>query len=211
MENATPLVISISRQKGCGGAYLGQRLARALGILYLDQELVAEIAKKLGEPIEFVEAHDERVVSLWESMIESLSCSYPWSYTPPPAHVAAYQVAEQESEAIMKIAYEKSVVIVGRGASYLLRDHPKHVSVYLYASMQSRSQRVREIYNLPHQEAMKLIDKVDIERERYKKSLSGLDPRVATQYHIALDTGVLGLEKTEALILQYVHLRFGVC
>ena len=209
MEKEGPLAISISRLKGCGGAYIGQNLARSLGMLYLDRALSEEIANKLDESIEYVEQNEERLVGVWESMIEKLQFSNPWSYSPPPAHVPAAEVSHPEMEAIANIAAEKSIVVVGRGASCVLRNHPKHVSVFLYASRHWRLQRTQEIYSLSRADAAKLIDRVDLERARAKKSITGLDICDATQYHIAVDTGVLGLEAAEELILQYIRFRFG--
>ncbi|MDR3709900.1 MAG: cytidylate kinase-like family protein [Capsulimonadaceae bacterium] len=208
MEHQTPFVISISRQKGCGGAYLGQKLAQALGIMYLDSNLVAEIANKLDAPVTFVEEHDERVLSIWESIIESLSWSNPWLYNPPPVRSQALQVSQLTTETIVKIAAEKSVVVVGRGGSYLLRSHPRHISIFLYANKQARVRRIQEVYEMSHQEAVKLVEKTDVERERYNKSLSGLEMHDATQYNLALDTSVIGLDCAQDLIMQYVHARF---
>ena len=37
MTKVAPFAITISRQLGSGGAYLGQRLATRLNILYLDR------------------------------------------------------------------------------------------------------------------------------------------------------------------------------
>ena len=208
MEKSTPLTITISRQKGCGGAYLGQRIAKALGITYLDRELLTEIANKLDTTVEVVEAYDERPISVWEALVEPLSMSIPWTYTPPPIQSPAIQVSELEAEIIVTTAAEKSVVVVGRGGSYLLRDHPKLVTIMLHASLPWRCLRTQDIYSLSHQEALKVIEKTDTERARYKKSMSGLETTDATQYHLALDTGVLGLENAATLILHYIRTRF---
>jgi cytidylate kinase len=208
MENEAPFVISISRQKGCGGAYLGQRLASKLGMAYLDRELISEIAIKTNEPVEFIEQYDERIIPVWEQIIEALSGSNPWVYSPPPMHIPIFQVCKLESEIIVKIASEKSVVIVGRAASYLLRHHANHLSIFLYASKKIRIHRIQEVYGLSANEAEKLIEKADIDRDRYTKSVSGTNMSEATQYHLSLDTGVLGLGKTEYVALQYIRARF---
>jgi cytidylate kinase len=113
-----------------------------------------------------------------------------------------------ETEAIVKAASEQAVIVVGRGASHLLRAHPKHVAVFLHASKELRVQRTQQIYGMSRKEAVCSIDKADIERARYNKSLSGFDMCDATQYHLCLDTGVIGIDKAEELIIQYVHARF---
>jgi cytidylate kinase len=141
-------------------------------------------------------------------MIEALSCSNPWVYNPPPMHIQSFQVSQLESEVIVKAASEKPVVIVGRASSYLLKDHKNHLSIFLYASKKFRIERIQEVYGVSAAEARKLIEKADIDRDRYTKSLSGTNMCEATQYHLGLDTGVLGLGKAEYVILQYIRARF---
>jgi hypothetical protein len=46
--NNSNIIITISRQVGSGGNYLGQRLAKKLNLLYMDDEIVREAAKDMG-------------------------------------------------------------------------------------------------------------------------------------------------------------------
>ena len=55
-----PTVITISRQLGSGGAYLGQQLVEQLGILYLDREIVIQAAKQLRVLEEDLKPRDEK-------------------------------------------------------------------------------------------------------------------------------------------------------
>ena len=210
MAKALPYVITISRQLGCGGAYLGQRLAIRLNALYLDHEIVRQAAQELKMPEEYLVSRDEKVTSRWQSVLQSIAYSNSWSYAPPPLDIInddkLYNV---ESDIITRIANQRTAVIVGRGGYYILRQHPRCLSVFLHASLEFRKKRVEELYHVSAQQALKLISSVDLERARYLRALTGQDGLDARQYHLCLDTSALGLEKAEVIILEALHARFG--
>ena len=79
MKEASPFVITISRQLGSGGAYLGQRLATRLNILYLDREIVCEAAKKLRVSEDTVASCDEKLTPSWQTLAKLFS-SYSIGY-----------------------------------------------------------------------------------------------------------------------------------
>ena len=52
-------VVTISRQYGSDGRSVGFKLAEKLGYLYMDKELIVEVARRAGVPVEEVERFDE--------------------------------------------------------------------------------------------------------------------------------------------------------
>ena len=210
MTKTSPCVITISRQLGSGGAYLGQRLAQSLKFLYLDHEIVHQAAEQLKIPVEHLAARDEKVTSNWQSILQSFAYSSSWSYAPPALDILNdadfYYV---ESDVIKKVANQCSAIIVGRGGHYVLREHPKCLNIFLHADIKFRRQRVEDIYHVSAEQALKLMNSVDRERARYLRALTGQDWLDARQYHLSLDTGVLGMEKAEAVILEVFRARFG--
>jgi cytidylate kinase len=210
MTKTSPCVITISRQLGSGGAYLGQRLAQCLKFSYLDHEILHQAAEELKIPVEHLAVRDEKVTSNWQSVLQSFAYANSWTYAPPSLDILndkdLYNV---ESDIITRITNQCSAVIVGRGGHYVLRNHPRCLNIFLHADIKFRQQRVEQVYNVSGQKALKLMNSVDQERARYLKALTGLDWLDARQYHLSLDTGVLGLEKSEAIILETFHIRFG--
>ncbi|HJX36083.1 MAG TPA: cytidylate kinase-like family protein [Dehalococcoidales bacterium] len=210
MTDAIPHVITISRQLGSGGAYLGQRLAFRLNALYLDHEIVRQAAEELNIPEENLAVRDEKVTSRWQAILQSFVDTTSLSYDPPPLDTLndknLYKV---ESDIITRIANQRSAVIVGRGGHYVLRQHPGCLSVFLHADIDFRQKRVQELYNVSPKEALKLINSIDQDRGYYLKALTGQDWLDARQYHLSLDTGVLGLDKAEDIILKTLQARFG--
>jgi cytidylate kinase len=207
MTKVSPFVITISRQLGSGGAYLGQRLATRLNILYLDREIVCEAAKKLKVSEDTVASCDEKLTPPWQRLFSSYSIGI---YSPPVLDMVTDEtIHETESEVIKRAAQETNVIVIGRGGFYVLRQHPHHLSIFLYADIAFRQQRVQKLYNLSEQQSLKLIESTDKGRARYLLVLTGHDWNDARQYQLCLDTNVLGFDKAEEIIMDTVRARFG--
>ena len=209
MIETTPYVITISRQLGSGGAFLGQRLAYRLNALYLDHEIVRQAAQELKIPEENLAVRDEKVTSRWQAIMQSFVDTTSWAYDPPPIDTLndkdLYKV---ESDIITRIASQRNAIIVGRGGYYVLRQHPRCLTVFLHADTSFRRQRVQELYKVSANDALKLINSIDQDRRNYLRALTGKDPLDASNYHLSLDTGIFGLDKAEDIILHTLQARF---
>ena len=204
--NNTPMLITISRQLGSGGSFIGRQLAEQLGIFYIDRQIVIGAAKKLHVLEEEVEVRDEKKTSFWESLFASFA-SFPSSvaYALPESIPSDQDIYDTESEVIEEIAKEHSAVIIGRGGSYLLRDYPQHLSIFLHARPSFRQQRIEKLYNLSAEDAKRRIEQSDRERSDYHTALTGQDWLDARHYHLSIDTEVVGLEQAKELILSCIH------
>jgi cytidylate kinase len=210
MKETSPFVITISRQKGSGGAYLGQRLASRLSVLYLDREIVSQAARELKMSVESLEARDEKVTPFWQSLLGSYAHITPVLYVPPPLNMPTDRdLYRTESNIITRITQQRSAIIVGRGGYYLLRQHPRCLSILLHADIDFRQSRVQELYNLSAEEALRLIKSIDKEREQYLRALTGQNCMDARHYHLSIDTSVVGLEQAEEIIVAAFRARFG--
>ncbi|SHJ65466.1 cytidylate kinase-like family protein [Parasporobacterium paucivorans] len=203
----TKILITIDRQKGSGGDYLGRRLAEKLNISYYDDEIVREAAKELNSPVEELQALDEKHSSLLMSIF--LSAQGTVRYYPELDVVTDHKAYNAESNIVLKVASEKSAVIIGRAASYLLRGNPRHVSIFLHADMDIRVKRTQELNRISEEEAIKLIQKTDKQRLRYYKEFAGMDMYNSCNYDLTIDTGKLGFEKSETLILDFLEKIYG--
>jgi len=210
MSKTSPFAITISRQLGSGGAYLGQRLAARLHILYLDREIIYEAAKKLKVSEDTVASCDEKLTPLPQKLSKSLSTYSIGTYVPPALDMVTDEtVHNTESEVIKSIAQERSVVVIGRGGFHVLKSHPRHLSIFLHADIDFRQQRVQKLYDVSERQALKLIESIDKERARYLHAMTGYDWTNALQYQLCLDTSVIGLDKAEEIIMDTVRTRLG--
>lgn len=211
MSETVPVVVTISRQLGSGAAYIGQQLAARFGMLYLDREIMARAAQELDVPQDVVEAQDETVATFWQSLVATYTCGCPEAmYVPPPCQPTDRELFVAQSRIIKQVAFAQSAVIVGRGGVHVLRDHPRHASVFLHGDLAFRVQRVAEIYGLSEQEARATVEACDKDRGRYHRRVGGCDWNDARRYNLCLDTGVLGVDKAVDIVGSYIGARFGL-
>ncbi len=206
--NKSNIVITINRQVGSGGRYLGYKLAQKLNFLYLNHEIVKDAANDLGTYVENLEASDEKQTPLWTSLVSSYAFGS-LEFNQDIQIISDKQAHKAESNIITKVASEKSAVIIGRGGSYILRNHPRHVSIFFNADLDFRKKRIQKEHNISGNEALEYIQKTDKERLKYFKSLTGQDMYNACGYNLTIDTGKIGLEKSLDLIMEYLKKRFG--
>jgi CMP/dCMP kinase len=210
MSQALPLVVTVSRQLGSGGAYLGQWIAKKLNVLYVDREILLQAARQLEVSEKDLEHRDEAVTPLWQSLLLSSDYVTPGVFEPQPLSMPTdHELFKVESDIISWIAGEHSAVIVGRCGSWVLRKHPRHVSIFLHADIVVRQQRVKEKGHSTEEEALKLINTTDKARATYFRKFTGQDWVDARQYHLCFDTGKVELDLIGEIVLDYIRRKYG--
>lgn len=206
MKNTSPFVITISRQLGAGGAYIGQQLAKSLNVFYADREIISQAAQQLSVLKEDLESRDEKILSFWQSFIRSYAIT-PDTYVPPQIMPPSdRQLFKIESEIIARIAKEHSAVIIGRCGSYILREHPNHISIFLHGDITFRKGRIQNLYNVSEEVAGKIIVQNDKERALYHHTFTGKEWTDARRYDISIDTSKIGVDKSIEVILKYLEI-----
>jgi len=207
MKQTKTFVITISRQLGSGGAYVGQQLAKKLNIFYADREIINKVAKDYSVMEEELEMHDEKALSFWQSFFQYNTFSAD-IYSPPGYMVPKGQdLFKAEAKIIVHIADERSAVIIGRCGSYILHDYPNHISLFLHADIESRISRIKKLYGKSEEEAAEMILKSDKERALHCKKSTETDWTDARNYDLSIDTGKIELDKCVELILNYLNLN----
>jgi cytidylate kinase len=189
-------VLAISRQLGSGGALIGQTVARRLGLRYADRDIVRGAARALGVQEAAVEPLEMRVESFWERirhMFPLGSSEGPIRHNLPMVGQPPSLLA-QEQRIIREIASRESVVIVGRGAAHLLRDHPGLISIFVYAPESVRVCRVMKTFHAGDiAETTTLVQRSDQQRAAFIYALTGRDWMMASLYDMCLNTATIGL------------------
>ena len=204
------ITVTLARQLGCGGSYLGQRLAENLQIRCLDREIVSQTAQQLALDEEELAEREEKVSSFWERMLRGISVSTPEApYVPqPPPTVTDRDLFTAETEVMKAIAAREDCVIVGRVASHVLPVHAGLVNVFLYAPLGFRVQRVMEREGLTDQApARALIARSDESRKKFIAQMMGREWGDAKNYHLCLDTSSLPLTDIADVLTDYVRRR----
>ena len=181
------IVITISREYGSGGHYVGELLAKRMGLNFYDKNLINLISKKSGLSKEYVEENDQKLASF--KYIDNNDD----------------RIFIAEEKVIKNLAQKESCVIVGRCADYILKDNKDTIKVFLYSSSQDKVKRAVKYYNLEEDKALKEINKINSERAKHYKYYTNRDWYSFANYDIALNVDYLGVEKTAELLEQVIR------
>ena len=95
-------------------------------------------------------------------------------------------------------------MFIGRCADYLLRDHPRCITVFVSADAEDRIRRIAKIENVDEKTAAKLMEQGDKARADYYKFYSSQRWGAATTYHLCINSSRLGTEGSAEFIKEFV-------
>ena len=107
-----------------------------------------------------------------------------------------------EAELIKKLA-ENPCIILGRCASEILKDQVNVFNIYVCADKEDRIQRIMEKEKLSHEEAKSMLEENDRQRADYYNEHTGKVWGDVSNYHMILDTTVLGIENCANILIRY--------
>lgn len=197
-------VITISRQYGSGGREIGEKLAKALGVPFYDNELITRAAKESGfAESAFANAETKATNSLLYSIAMGMSAygSHEIGYT---SLSLDDRIFIAQSDVIRKLAKEGPCVIVGRCADYILKDMDQVINVFVWADIKYRVQRATTMYNLPVNKAEENIYKADKRRANYYNYHASEKWGRAENYHISIRSDFVGIDESVEVLKQYI-------
>jgi len=203
--------ITIARQLGSGGSFIGERIARSLSLKYIDREVLRLCAKELGVDEDDIAIRAGRLTSFWERVFGEITLAAPGApYTPPPLlrRITDRDLFDKQSEIMMKIAGREDCVIIGRAGGYVLPQHSGSFNIFCHAPIDFRVKRVMELYSAPTREAARaLIEESDDMRKKYYIQMTSREWTDARNYHISVDTSLYPLEKLSDTIVNMIKMR----
>jgi len=105
---------------------------------------------------------------------------------------------------IQSLAASGSCVFVGRCADYVLR-RQRCLNVFITADMPCRIERVMyNTQNKNEKQVRELIEKTDKRRAAYYNYFTGKTWGASSSYHLCINSSALGVEKTAAVIEDFV-------
>ena len=189
-------VITISREYGAGGHTIGKQVAQELGIELYDRDIVRETARASGYAAETVQEEEEEV-SRGSAILNSiLSNSVHFPNTQDAIH-------EVQQALILQYAKAGPCVILGRCADEVLRSSGiPCLNVFIHASEIHRAERMKAETGITDAtELQRLITRKDHLRRNYYNHYTGRQWGDSHNYHLTLDSGVLGDELCARIII----------
>lgn len=189
-------IVTISREFGSGGRTVGRLVAQRLGWPCYDKELVIKIAEHSGFDVSFIQENGEYAFSR-NGFLFDLSAHGGM----PNGSLSVYdQLYIAQHNIITELAEKEPCVIVGRCADYILKDRDDCLNAFIHADKVFRAKRIVEQYGeRPDKPEKRLKDK-DTRRGTYYKHYTGRTWGVMQNYHICLDSGMIGVEECADLI-----------
>jgi uncharacterized membrane protein YczE len=200
------IIIAIGREYGSGGYYIGQKLAEKLGITFYDQQLVAMEAQESGLSEDFILRHEQNMSH--EVLYDLMTASYAMSNEglPPLEKLFAAQTSIFRRIA----ASDESCVIVGRCADYILYNDPNCFRIFIHATPTARIQRLTARFHISESAAKAQMEATDQARARHYKHFTGREYGSQQYYHLAVDSGQVGIDGAVELIMESIRLWCGV-
>lgn len=193
-------IITVSREFGSGGHTIARAVADRLGYAFYDNSLITEVARKSGLSEEFIREHEE-YASHSNSFLYQIAMSTVGSLGYPSVYQKLY---EAQTHVIEEIAERENCVIVGRCADYILRDREDTLHVFIHADIPHRSAHILSHYGETDKTPAQRIKDKDSRRRNYYRFHTDRDWGVCRNYHLTLDSGILGEELCADLILRAV-------
>ena len=194
-------IITIGREFGSGGRTIGKEVADRLGIPCYDHELIDRLAEESGLSKEYITNESEYAShSSWTAA----AFSSVRSFGVPSNQDYLWAI---QRRIILELGQKENCVIVGRCADDLLSSYEGLTRIFIHAPLEYRLAVVMERHQLSESSARTLIRKTDKKRASYYNFYTSKDWGSSQNYDITINAAVLGVDKTAALLKDFVLAR----
>ena len=190
-------IITISREFGSGGRFIGKEVAKKLGIAYYDKNIISQIAEKSGLSPEYIQENAE--LSPKKGLF-----AYAFSGRDITGKSVEDMVYEAQRNIILELAEKEPCVIIGRNADYILKDRDDVLNVFIHGDMPEKIKRITGLYNVKEKEAVKMMADTDKRRRTNYNFYTDQNWGKASNYTLCLNSSQLGYDRCEMIIMECV-------
>ena len=188
-------IITISREFGSGGRFIGEEVAKKLGIAYYDKNIIGQIAEKSGLSPEYIQENAE--LSPKKGLF-----SYAFSGRDSTGKSVEDMVYEAQRNIILELTEKEPCVIIGRNADYILKDRDDVLNVFIHGDMPEKIQRITGLYNVEEKDAVKMMADTDKRRRTNYNFYTDQSWGEASNYILCLNSSQLGYDRCEMIIME---------
>ena len=190
-------IITISREFGSGGRFIGEEVAKKLGIKYYDKDIIGQIAEESGFSPEYIQEKAE--LSPKKGLF-----AYAFSGRDITGKSIEDMVYETQRKVILEIAEKEACVIIGRNADFILKDRTDVLNVFIHGDLPEKIKRICRLYHVTESEAEKMMSDIDKRRRTNYNFYTEQKWGTAGNYTLALNSSVLGYDMCEKIIMDCV-------
>lgn len=189
IDDNQKIIITISREYGSGGRYIGKLVAEKLGIKLYDNEFVLKMAEDTGLSAKYIEDNEQK-----RNILDNFNNGYYYGLN------NSDELFIKESELIKEIANKESCVIIGRCADFILKDRKNVLKVFVSSSMDDKIKRATSFYGLDKSKAEKEINRINKLRANHYKYYTEKEWNNPSNYDICINSDTIGIENAVELI-----------
>ena len=193
------IIITIGREYGSGGKYIGELVSKKLNIPFYDKNLITKTYEKNNCDYSKLEEYDEVSNT---GILKSLEIFNINNYKDSGIYSSeVYQ--NLVSDTIRDISEHGSCVILGRNSNNILKDRDNVINIFIYSNdLDFKVKRKMKLENLSYDKALSRLKYVDKQRRKYYESM---DKRNSwgnrKDYDYLIDSSILGVDGTAAMIV----------
>jgi len=187
-------IITISRELGSGGKYIGELVAKKLNIPFYDKEIMEKVAEETGFVDQFVERISEYAPS---------KNIFAYAFVGRSASGESIEdyINNIQRKIILDLAEKSPCVIVGRSADYILKDKHDTLNVFICGDIAEKKKRLSSLRGITEEEAEKLMKETDKKRSINYKYYTGQTWGNIKNYTMVLNSTKIGVEKCADIII----------
>ena len=190
-------IITISREFGSGGRFIGEEVAKKLGIAYYDKNVINEIAEESGLSPEYIQENAE--LSPKKGLF-----AYAFAGRDITGKSVEDMVHDAQRRVILDLTEKESCVIIGRNADYILKDRDDVLNVFIHGNMPEKTQRIIRLYNVDEKKAVKMMADTDKRRMTNYNFYTEQKWGKASNYTLCLNSSQLGYDRCEKIIMECI-------
>ena len=191
-------IITISREFGSGGRFIGEEVAKKLGIAYYDKDIIGmRLQKSL--------VYHRSIFRKMRNYLRKKVC----------LHMHLPDVISQENQwkiwcmrhrerLFWNWLIRRACVIIGRNADYILKDRDDVLNVFIHGDMPEKIQRIMGLYNVEEKEAVKMMADTDKRRMTNYNFYTDQKWGKASNYTLCLNSSQLGYDRCEKIIMECI-------
>ena len=196
-------IITISREFGSGGRFIGEEVAKKLGIAYYDKDIIGRIAEESGLSPEYIQKTAE--LSPKKGLF-----AYAFSGRDITGKSVEDLVYEVQRNVILELAEKEDCVIIGRNADYILKNRADVLNIFICGDIPQKVRRICELYHASEGNATKMMADIDKRRRTNYNFYTEQKWGMASNYTLTLNSSRLGYEMCENTIIECAKFTFPV-
>ena len=207
-------LVTIRGQLGSGAPEIGRQVADRIHADYVDREIIAEVAARLHRQEQDVIAKEMPPSSLLGRIAEALDRSLPFGSGFEGAYLPAWEMPLDDTgylqtlqSVIRDLARSKSLVILGRGSQFILKDYPGALHVLVMAPLELRVKRIMEDRKVDREAAKQEIERHDTSSREFIRRFFQAGWEDPVSYDLVINTERLTYQAAASIVVDALSFK----